>query len=132
MCGRAPATRSKRRLVDAQDKIVFDRFYVVKHMGEAVDEVHEREPASCAPRGSTPRPDPVIDVAYMMKRHLYGVLNYFSAARITNAAAEGLNSKLRTIKKMAYGYRNREHFKRAIFFHCGGLQVYPATHGIPG
>jgi transposase len=66
------------------------------------------------------------------KRHLYGVLNYFSAARITNAAAEGLNSKIQTIKKMAYGYRKREHFKTAIFFHCGGLQLYPATHGNPG
>jgi transposase len=36
---------------------------------------------------------------------------------------------------MAYGYRNREHFKTAIFFHCGGLQLYPAstfTHGNPG
>ncbi len=68
----------------------------------------------------------------MVKRHLYGVLNYFSAARITNAAAEGLNSKIQTIKKMAYGYRNKEHFKTAIFFHCGGLQLYPATHGNPG
>ena len=75
------------------------------------------------------RLEPVIDVAYMIKRHLYGVLNYFSAARITNAAAEGLNSKIQTIKKMAYGFRNREHFKTAIFFHCGGLQLHPATHG---
>lgn len=74
------------------------------------------------------RLQPVIDVAYMIKRHLYGILNYFSAARITNATAEGLNSKIQTIKKMAYGFRNREHFKTAIFFHCGGLQLYPATH----
>ena len=78
------------------------------------------------------RLQPVIDAAYMIKRHLYGVLNYFSAARITNAAAEGLNSKIQTIKKMAYGFRNKEHFKTAIFFHCGGLQLYPATHGKPG
>ena len=44
-------------------------------------------------------------------------------------------SKIQTIKKMAYGYRNREHFKTVIFFHCGGLQLYPAstiTHGNPG
>lgn len=25
------------------------------------------------------------------------------------------------------GYRNREHFKTAIYFHLGGLQLYPAT-----
>ena len=73
----------------------------------------------------------MIDVAYMIKRHLYGVLNYFSATRITNAAAEGLNSKIQTIKKIAYGYRNREHFKEAIFFHCGGLQLSPGTQSIP-
>ncbi len=77
----------------------------------------------------------MIGVARMINRHQQGVLNYFTAARITNAAAEGLNSKIQTIKKMAYGYRNREHFKTAIFFHCGGLQLYPAstfTHGNPG
>ncbi len=26
------------------------------------------------------------------------------------------------------GFRNREHFKTAIYFHCGGLQLYPVTH----
>ncbi len=35
----------------------------------------------------------------------------FFAYRITNAASEGLNSKIQTIKKMAYGFRNQEHFK---------------------
>ncbi len=27
----------------------------------------------------------------------------------------------------ARGDRNREHFKTAIYFHLGGLQLYPAT-----
>lgn len=74
---------------------------------------------------------PIIGVARMIQRHLQGVLNYF-AHRITNAVSEGLNSKIQTIKKMAYGYRNRDHFKTAIFFHCGGLQLYPITHGNAG
>ena len=65
------------------------------------------------------------DVAKMLSRHEQGVLNYFSAAPVTNATAEGLNSKIQTIKKMAYGFRNKEHFKTAIFFHCGGLQLLP-------
>lgn len=51
---------------------------------------------------------------------------------ITNAVCEGLNSKIQPLKKRAYGFRNKEHFKTAIYFHCGGLQLYPATHGIPG
>jgi transposase len=184
-------------LCDANEKIVFDRFHIMKHMGTAVDTVRKREHRALLGSGDDSllgskymwlhaernlperhkkefailkalnlktarawaikeslailwsyrrlgwatkfytqwffwathsRLQPVIDVAYMIKRHLYGILNYFSAARITNATAEGLNSKIQTIKKMAYGFRNREHFKTAIFFHCGGLQLYPATH----
>ena len=30
---------------------------------------------------------------------------------------------------MPYGIRNGEHFKTAIYFHCGDLDLYPATHG---
>ena len=69
---------------------------------------------------------PVIKVAKMLKRHLPNVLSYLTH-RITNAVSEGLNSKIQTIKKMAYGFRNLEHFKTAICFHCGGLQLYPAV-----
>ena len=69
---------------------------------------------------------PVIKVAKMLKRHLPNVLSYFTH-RITNAVSEGLNSKIQTIKKRAYGFRNLEHFKTAIYFHCGGLQLYPVV-----
>ena len=48
--------------------------------------------------------------------------------RITNAIAEGMNSKISTMQKMAYGYRNKEHFKTAICFHCGNLQLYPGSY----
>jgi transposase len=73
----------------------------------------------------------VIETARMIQRHLPNVMTFF-AHRITNAVTEGLNSKIQTIKKMAYGFRNREHFKTAIYFHCGGLDLYPATHGKAG
>lgn len=33
--------------------------------------------------------------------------------RITNAVAEGLNSKIATVHKRARGYRNPQHFKIA-------------------
>jgi len=67
----------------------------------------------------------------MLQRHLPNGMTFF-AHRLTNAVTEGLNSKIQTIKKMAYGFRNREHFKAVIYFHCGGLDLYPATHAIPG
>ena len=64
------------------------------------------------------------DVARMMKVHIERILNYF-IHRITNARAEGINSKIALIEKMAYGYRNKEHLKIAIYFRCGNLQLYP-------
>ena len=72
---------------------------------------------------------PVIETAQMIHRHLPQVLTFF-AHPITNAVAEGLNSKIQAIKKRAYGFRNREHFKTAIFFHCGGLDLYPVIPGL--
>jgi len=185
---------------NAEDKLVFDRFHIMKHMGKAVDDVRKREHRELRAEGDETltrtkylwlyseenlpekhwdrfaelkaihlktgrawaikeslrdlwgyvrrgwalrhwrrwyfwathsRLQPVLKVAAMLKTHLENVLTYF-AHRITNAASEGLNSKIATIQKMAYGYRNREHLKAAIYFHCGGLDLYPATHGVPG
>ena len=70
---------------------------------------------------------PVIDAARTIKRHLHNVLTYFTH-RITNAVTEGINSKIQSFKKSAYGYRSFENFKTAIFFHCGGLRLFPVTH----
>ena len=58
---------------------------------------------------------PVIETARMLKRHLPNVMTFF-AHRITNAVTEGPNSKIQTIKKMAYGFRNREHSRRPSTF----------------
>ena len=77
---------------------------------------------------------PVAKVARMVKSHLPNVLSYFTHP-ITNAMAEGINSVVQTIKKSARGFRNRNNFKTAIFFHCGGLNLYPEyrpTHRLPG
>lgn len=62
----------------------------------------------------------MIEVAKLIARHWPNVLTYFTH-RITNAVAEGLNAKIATIQKRAYVFRNRDHFKIAVYFHCGGL-----------
>jgi transposase len=33
------------------------------------------------------------------------------------------------VKKTVRGFRNAEHFKTAIYFHCGGLDLYPHENG---
>lgn len=70
------------------------------------------------------RLDPMVKVAKTIKSHLPNVLTFFKH-RITNAVAEGLNSKIQMVKQMACGFRNRDHYKTAIYFHCGGLDLYP-------
>lgn len=67
---------------------------------------------------------PIIAAAKTLKRHLANLLTSLTH-RITNATAEGINSKIQTIKLMACGYRNRDHYKTAIYFHCGGLDLHP-------
>jgi transposase len=67
---------------------------------------------------------PMIKVAHMIRRHLKNILTYLTH-RITNAVTEGLNAKIQWIKYGARGFRNRDAFKMAILFHCGGLDLEP-------
>jgi transposase len=70
------------------------------------------------------RLEPVKQVAATLKRHLDGVLRFVTHP-ITNGVAEGLNSKIMSIKRKAGGFRNPSNFTTAIYFHCGGLDLYP-------
>lgn len=69
---------------------------------------------------------PMKQVAETLRTHTDNIVTY-CRHRITNAVAEGLNSKIMAIKRRACGYRNKEHFKTAIYFFCGGLNLYPAS-----
>jgi transposase len=186
----------KNHVPDADDKIVFDKFHIMKHLGEAVDKVRRAEHKQLTAEGDNTlakskylwlyreenlpewhkerfkelkaanlktgkawaikeslvdffefkskafakkhfdkwfcwathsKLKPISKVAHMIKRHISNVLTFFTH-RITNAVCEGLNSKIQTIKKMAYGFRNMSHLKTAIYFHCGGLSLYPVAH----
>jgi transposase len=48
------------------------------------------------------------------------ILNYFSSGKITNGAVEGLNNKIKLIKRRGYGYRNNGNFRQRILVECGG------------
>jgi transposase len=70
------------------------------------------------------RLEPIKKVARMLKAHLPNILTYLKH-RITNALTEGFNSKIQWIKSTARGFANRDNFRIAILFHCGGLDLYP-------
>lgn len=180
-------------LPGAEEKIVFDRFHIVKLLNDAVDRVRRREHKALRQEGDdtltgtkhlwlygrenvpdrradqfgrikdanlkTARAraiketlrdlwdyrspiwarkfftqwfgwarrsqlDPIKKVALTLQRHLDNILTYCTH-RITNGVAEGLNSKIMSIKRKARGHRNKENFKTAIYFFCGGLDLYP-------
>jgi len=67
---------------------------------------------------------PVIKVAKMYKRHLENILTFIKH-RITNAFAEGINSKIQHIKATARGFRNFKNYRTSILFYCGRLNLYP-------
>jgi transposase len=116
------ATRDGLPAGDAN--IVFDRFHVMREMTRAVDTVREQEHRALVRVGDPVPLAPVTRVARTTKRHADGVLRYVRH-RITNGVAEGLNSTIMSIKRMAGGFRNAEHFTTAIYLHCGGLDLYP-------
>jgi transposase len=67
---------------------------------------------------------PIIEAAAMMKRRFANIITYLRH-RITNAASESINAKIQWVKYTARGFRNKQNFINAIYFHCGGLDLAP-------
>ena len=179
----------------AEEKIVYDKFHIAKHLGEAVDTVRRQEHKQLQAAGDNrlkgtkywwlknpenfrfaswrefaelrnsqlktarawllkelamhlwnyrrlgvarrffdrwynwairSRLEPMKKVARMLKGRLQNVLTYVKH-RITNAQSESLNSKIQWIKYTARGFKSRRGFRNAIYFHCGGLDLYPES-----
>lgn len=47
------------------------------------------------------------------------------SCRITNAAAEGVNSAIQMMKHRAHGFRNFANLRVQVLFRFGGLDLYP-------
>jgi len=184
---------TKTHISDAEEKIVFDRFHVMKILNEAVDKVRRKEHKELCeqkidvlkgtrylwlwsrenvPQWRMPefrelrkldlkicrawaikenlrhywdytsgtwadkyfdkwyqwasrcRLEPIVKAAKTIKRHYRNISTYIKH-RVTNALGESINSNIEKVKRLACGFRNRDHYKKAIYFHCGGLDLYP-------
>jgi transposase len=192
----SPYIESVRAHVPQADaKIVFDKFHLAKHMGDAVDRVRRAENKELRAQGDDrlvrtkylwltnpvnmsrkqrdafaqvqtsrlkvgrawaikeagmllfgytrrgwaermwqrwcgwalrSRLEPVKRVARMVREHWQGVINAATMS-VTNAMSESMNSKIQWIKRRACGFRNRQRFRNALYFHLGGLDLHPAT-----
>ena len=74
------------------------------------------------------RLEPIKKVAQTIKEHLWGILNAI-VLKVSNGPAEGLNSRIKAIKIRSHGFRNKQRFANAIYFHLGGLDLYPEGVG---
>lgn len=190
---------TKGYIPEAEKKIVFDRFHVMKHVLDAVDKVRKEEHRKLSELGEETlkgtkylwlwseeniplwrreefgvlrsqdlqvgrawgikenlrhlwayryeapmrryfkrwyfwathsRLEPIKKVARMVKAYIDNIVTY-ARHHITNALAEGINAKIEKIKRMACGFRNRSHYRTAIYFHCGGLDLFPKLPSQP-
>jgi transposase len=181
-------------LPESANKIVFDKYHIAKHLGEAVDRVRRREHKGLKAEGDDrltgtkyhwlrnpatledeqrrefaqlvsselktarawalketamalfsyvyerparkhfrwwynwavrSRLPPMKEVAGMLKRRFENIITYLRH-RITNAASESINAKIQWVKYTARGFRNKQNFINAIYFHCGGLDLAPS------
>ena len=68
----------------------------------------------------------MIEVGRMLKRRFGNIVTYIRH-RITHATSESLNAKIQWLNYTARGFRNKQNFIRAIYFHRDGLRAIHVT-----
>jgi len=69
----------------------------------------------------------LIKIVRTLNRRRHGIYNFFRH-RLSNAMSEGYNNVVKTVKKMAYGFRDTSYFCRKILRKCGGLEAELDSH----
>ena len=64
--------------------------------------------------------EPFVKLAKTIRRYRKEIEAYIVSG-LTTAVAEGLNNKIKTLKRMGYGYTNKKSFLRKILQRCGFL-----------
>ncbi len=59
-----------------------------------------------------------------VKEHIWGIINAI-VLEGSNGPAESINSRIKTVKVCSRGFRNKKRLATAIYFHLGGLDLYP-------
>jgi transposase len=80
---------------------------------DSIEEAVEFLDAWCNDAESTSI-EPLKKVAKSLMNHSHGLLNYFYH-RISCGLVEGLNNKIKTLKRQAYGFRDMAYFKLRLY-----------------
>jgi len=65
-------------------------------------------------------------IAKSFEEKMQYIINWFKK-KVSSAISEGINNKIKRLKRMAYGYKDIEYFKLKIHQHCGLLNPKYAT-----
>ena len=127
----ASLNRTQKRTINALKRIATrtGRAWLIKEMAMSLWNYSSRTWAEKAWKrwyawAIRSRLRPIKTMARMIKDNLEGIINAI-VLNANNGQAESINSKIQMLKIKARGFRNRERFKTAILFHCGGLDLYP-------
>jgi transposase len=66
-------------------------------------------------------------IALSFKDKIQYIINWFKK-KISSAISEGINNKIKRLKRMAYGYKDVDYFKLKIHQHCGLLNPRRFPH----
>ena len=94
-------------------------FYEQKSKGEAEDYL-KKWASACIASGLKP----FVQLGKRLLRHAKSILEYF-IHRVSNGFAEGINNKIKVIKRMAFGFHDFEYFRLKILSVTGYLRPYP-------
>ena len=116
-------TQVLKRLEELNEPVY--KAMLLKEQFAAIYELKDRKEAQPALRawiGEALRSglQPFKDLAMKLFRKRHYILNFF-VRRITSAISEGINNKIKRLKRMAYGYRDVVYFLLKIHQHCGLL-----------
>ena len=69
----------------------------------------------------------MVKLARTIRKHLWGIINAIVLSA-SNGKSESMNSRIQKLKSRSNGFRNRERFRNAIYFHLGALDLYPESN----
>jgi transposase len=100
-----------------QIKLTLQRFWQIKGTQEA--EAFLKKWYFWATHSRLP---PIIKAAKTIKRHWNGIVRFIES-RITTGIVEGLNSKIKTAMKRAYGFKSFQYLRTIIYLVAGKLDI---------
>jgi transposase len=123
-----PADRRKLSDIQRTNQPLY-RAYLLKEA--LADALNYRQPARAKAAlhnwlawASCSRLEPFIRPARTLRAHFDGIVAHIKN-RQTNATVEGINNRLRTLARRAYGFHSHEALIGMLFLCCGGIELAP-------